>query len=356
MLQINFINYYESIHLYQLYTGFGLLQAHNKCRCTYSPFSGYLLDKNGPRFLTLVLNDTQKIAYDMDDAHHIITDVFDWSDYYFKRSYSLDQHANYSPKIRPLGLYYLSYGPQMDSARRISSNLNFSRLFEMQKLIKLFLTHSPAVSKQFAFSGGMASNWYENFEGHPTSKTEPNIIFMSQVWPLQQSYDHEIKSERHAINEMRCACIRALRKEFHHQFFGGIFPSEYALANHKDCVIHDPAVFRKDRYLQRMHAADIGIATMGLFGSNGGKLAEYVAAAKAIVSENLHYQVPGVFKKNENYLEFSTPEECVAQVKRLVESPELRFSMMRKNAEYYNQFIRPDRLVWNSLQVALGQA
>ena len=95
--------------------------------------------------------------------------------------------------------------------------------------------------------------------------------------------------------------------------------------------------------------SSICIATMGLHESIGWKFAEYVSASKAIVSEELHYEVPGDFQSGRNYLTFKTPEECVDQIDKLVKDEDYRYQMMVNNFNYYHQYVRPDRLVLNSL-------
>ena len=63
------------------------------------------------------------------------------------------------------------------------------------------------------------------------------------------------------------------------------------------------------------------------------------------------YSVPGDFREGVNYLSFRTAQECVEAVARLVESPELLQSMKRANAAYYQQYLRPDVLVKNTLEI-----
>jgi hypothetical protein len=112
-------------------------------------------------------------------------------------------------------------------------------------------------------------------------------------------------------------------------------------------------LYSKKTYLSLMHGSSICIATTGLEGSVGWKLGEYVAAAKAIVSEPLRSVQPGDFRPGRNYLEFRTPEQCVDAVQRLVDDPAHRLDMMRKNAAYYAAYVRPDALVWNALNNAV---
>ena len=76
-----------------------------------------------------------------------------------------------------------------------------------------------------------------------------------------------------------------------------------------------------------------------------------MAAAKAIVHEELCYSVPGDFREGVNYLSFQTAQECVDAVAELVRSPERIQAMKRANAEYYRQYLRPDVLVKNTLNI-----
>jgi hypothetical protein len=98
-----------------------------------------------------------------------------------------------------------------------------------------------------------------------------------------------------------------------------------------------------------MRSHPICVATTGLHGSIGWKLAEYVAFSKAIVTEKLHYSVTGDFGPNRNYLEFASPEDCAAAAVRLVEDRDLREALMLNNAAYYRAYVRPDALVANAL-------
>ena len=93
----------------------------------------------------------------------------------------------------------------------------------------------------------------------------------------------------------------------------------------------------------------IGIATTGLHGSIGWKLAEYVSYSKAIVTEKLNYRVPGHFEKELNYLDFVSPEGCVESAARLFQNYSLRCQLMINNYRYYQSYLRPDSLVLNTL-------
>ena len=124
---------------------------------------------------------------------------------------------------------------------------------------------------------------------------------------------------------------------------------EFTAKNFPDCTV--PAdITRKSEYLRMVKLSTICVATMGLDRSNGWKLAEYVAHSKPIVSETLYYEVPGDFAAGKNYLEFSTVDTCIQAVMSLYENPDYCYQMMLANHSYYHRFLRPDILVWNSLQ------
>ena len=60
------------------------------------------------------------------------------------------------------------------------------------------------------------------------------------------------------------------------------------------------------------------MASTGLHGSTGWKLAEYVAAGRAIVTEPLRYTLPGGFEEGKNYKTYTSPAECEEQLRQLL--------------------------------------
>ena len=149
---------------------------------------------------------------------------------------------------------------------------------------------------------------------------------------------------------MRIDIIRALRERYGDSFIGGLNDNTLSRTWAPDLIMPAEYTERK-RYLKLVHSCDICIGSMGLFESIGGKTGEYVAAAKAIVNERLHYSVTGDFAEGVHYLSFETVEECLDAVQKLVEDPQLRFAMKKANAEYYRNYLRPDMIVKNTLEL-----
>jgi hypothetical protein len=93
----------------------------------------------------------------------------------------------------------------------------------------------------------------------------------------------------------------------------------------------------------------ICIATNGLHDSIGRKFGEYVAASRAIVTEELRYQLPGIFSEGINHLEFSNSFDLIKNIQLLEKDRDFMYSMMKSNYNYYRSYLQPDLMVLNTL-------
>jgi hypothetical protein len=195
----------------------------------------------------------------------------------------------------------------------------------------------------------VANSRIDNFEAEPRVARDPRAMLLTRVWapgPGGEDAEH-----RKAINDQRAECVRLLRAELGPRFTGGLAPSPLALEQYRECVAPE-AVTRKRAFLSLVKQHDVCVASMGLRGSNGWRLAEYVAASRAIATEELQRAVPGGFGSPTNYAEFRSPEDCVAAVVALMEDSERRLRMMEANQAYYRYWVRPDAIVRRSLEAA----
>lgn len=149
---------------------------------------------------------------------------------------------------------------------------------------------------------------------------------------------------------MRIDIIRALKDKYGKAFYGGLEDSDLARQLAPDLILSKKYT-NKRAYLKRMRNSDICIASTGLHNSIGWKFAEYIVASKAICSERLCYEVPGGFNKNKNYIEFDSVDSCADSVDYLVHHPEKIREMQNANREYYINFLKPDILVANTLDL-----
>jgi hypothetical protein len=163
----------------------------------------------------------------------------------------------------------------------------------------------------------------------------------------------EKAEERQAMNNLRTGCIVALRAEFGPAFVGGIALDNFSSVEFPDLVV-DADLTRKSAFLARLRSTDIGVSTAGLRGSIGWSVAEFTAASLAVVVERPRFEVPGAFVEGKNFLAYTTPDECVAAVRRLVDDPALTMALKAANHAYYQAAVRPDALIRRVVDLAVG--
>lgn len=280
----------------------------------------------------------QKLLYDVGDGYNVPEAVIagvQASDFYFKRSYSEKRNREIAPryldKMYPLGFNY-----------HVTYRGNPLREPVWKTLVKPLLGRTPDC-------------WFtpKVFEGEPRKNDgKPvRILFLTRLWDDHEpGFSAEENAERTYINHMRIEIIRSLRETYGDAFVGGLNDNALSRAWAPELIM--PAKYTERRkYLKLLHSSDICIGSMGLFESIGWKTGEYVAAAKAIVNEELHFSVTGDFEEGKNYLSFRTKEECLAAVQLLVEDPDRLYAMKAENARYYQKYLRPDILVKNTLDL-----
>jgi hypothetical protein len=341
--------------LNQIYAGFGMLSKRGLARVAASRVPTFAPEVWSVPKLEVWLNGTHKLIYDARDSSTFLEGDLANCQVYFKRSYELKTVAahEHRDKILPLGLNYLVYGPGDYWLRRAMWSLISCRQDNIRSVLVQFLRSSQVLSRIFDVSKGRFTCQVENFEGVPDITRRPRVLLLTQTWdPDEAGQDVAKQEERRRMNQLRAECIRKLRREHGKLFTGGFSPSQHAIEHFPDCVVDDPRLTRKRAYIQLVHQSHICVTTLGLHESNGWRLGEYVAAARAIVTEGLRHRAPGNFEAGENYLEFTTADECVAATVALSEAPAKRLAMMRRNFGYYHAYLRPDSLIWNTLQAA----
>jgi hypothetical protein len=346
------INPSESAHVQQLLTGFhmlgrsGLIDVDQRWADSDPGLSGR--DQ-----LTVEVrsnNRSYRLHFDPRDGSGIDERALLDCDVYFKRSISAGSKAQIigsaASRLVPLGLNYPVYPdtPDLLALRRRLSRPSGRRAVLRGAAGGLCLTrrwHFPRVG---------------DVEQLPDKHATPRVLFMVGAWNPDDRPDRpsEQVRDRIRINETRAECIRELRREFGQRFLGGLTHTPFSTRHYGDVLLATPADAQKKVYLAHMQAYPICVATTGLHESTGWKLAEYVAASRAIVTEPLHSEVPGGFATGRNYLSFDSPGDCVAQVERLMTDDALRAELMHNNSVYYRGFVRPDALVARALSIALS--
>lgn len=345
------------LHLYQITAGFLMLKNQGVIDLKIKNVKKNEKSKLPYNMLEATVNEKVKVLYDLNDGYDNLPETeYNYADFMdnllkeydfcFKRSYSKEYNEKLKQghKIYPLGLNYMVTVPHNISHLPASCDPFKEKL---KKVVRM-LPFSQYYNRLYHVN---------SFENHPIRENNPTILFMARLWDSNGDNRNGISSnkqeERLYINEFRAKCIRLCKQEFGNKFFGGISPSPFANKYYSDIVIKDQKIVKRNYYLQKVKESSICIATMGLHESIGWKFAEYISASKAIVTERLHYEVPGNLKQGENYLVFQSPDECINQINRLLRNENLRYRIMVNNFHYYHQYVRPDRLVLNSLLTIL---
>jgi hypothetical protein len=350
---------YRSIspHLQQLYTGFlmlhrsGYIRVSQQLRATPFEYSSDVphLKGAGHAHLDAILDGKVRVHFDTHDASEVATGELEKCDFYFKRSYSaavVDAlPVSQREKMFPLGLNYRVLPDVVDP-------------FALRRSIHVHGFSTAALSgiKQAVETGNYLGYHprLRDMEAPPDPTTPARVLFLAAAYDPHDdpSRSADKIADRIHINAARARVIAQLRNALGERFVGGFNDSAFTRKHYPELVV-SAAMTSQERFLELLKSVPICVATTGLHGSIGWKLAEYVAFAKAPLSEKLNSCVPGPFAPERNYLEFTTAEECLRGAVRLLDNPHLRFELMRNNARYYQTHLRPDVLVKNALMIAL---
>lgn len=345
--------YFKSRHISQVISGFLMLKRDSiiDLEINYLPLKKYT------PFTELVevsVNDSIKIVYDMCDGYNfnkeLVDEYLNGIDFYFKRSFDKEENKGFknSSCIYPYGFNY-----HVTVENNIIDNVS----------LKEFLINPNFAIKKIAkkIMGFNSDFNVEKFEDKPKIPNEKTVLFLTRAWSpfgekneFKSKVPQSLSEEREYLNNFRAESIRQLKRELGEQFLGGFAPSEYAYKNYSDCIVKED-ITKRSFFMDRVKNSSVCIASMGLHKSNGWKLGEYIAASKGIVSEQLYYSVPGRFEKEKNYLEFNNELECVEQTLKLVTNDQLLYDMQVQNYTYYHNFLRPNRLILNSLYTVLRE-
>ncbi len=336
--------------LASLLTGLAMLEQQGRIRLAVEIVPAPPPRQSGPWYLrdkarthAEMIVDGQKSAYlDIHDSWEIDFDALSRHDLYFKRSLRSDVRLlAEGHKIQPLGLLSNVRGDGIDpheitALRRLNPNPVARARARARRALNVAAAR---------FGYGNRPN-FSRLHARPTPGQHPRVLFMAGLWnpAMVPDSDPAKRAEFAAINAMRADCVRALRREFGPLFYGGVRHDDFSRANFADVLLPDAHAGDHREFILRAREHAICVTSMGLHGSNGWRLAEFVALSRAIVSEPLQYDVPGPFRADIHYLEYQTPQQCVEAATWLFAHVRERDEMMQSNWAIYQDWVRPDRL------------
>ena len=326
-------------HLSQVLTGFYMFFGRRKCR-----IEDHSKDLAYPYHTAMLSVEykNRRIIYDMMDGYQC-PEAIDYylrqCDFYFKRSFSEEKNNSLGfPCLQKMYPYGFNYHV---SCR----NHPLDKSYVEERLKALLRIPNDQYNNKSTYYNS------KRFEEKPQYKTtDVKVLFMTRLWEPNEMYSDKVNKERRDINQTRITILRELKKNKDINFVGGLSDSEYTQKQAPDLIIPGDLTYRKN-YIRELHTSDICIGSMGLHESIGWKTGEYIAAAKAIINEKFHYKVPGGFLPGKNYLEYQTVSECIQAVNKLASDPNILYEMKKQNHIYYNEYLRPDMLIKNTLQL-----
>jgi hypothetical protein len=335
------IDYIKSPHLSQLYVGFERLR---KLGFLDYSFNKLKIEYDQKPLLSVRLNKRYNVIFDTLDGFNWIDGTIDENlnyfsnnikaDFYFKRSYNklINDYSLKNCKVYPLGLNY-------HIEDHITSK-NFKEIF------KNFIKNNNLLRKTFKVS--RSSFGVDDYEYYPSAYDDTKVLFLARLWNPQEVKLQYLKEEREKINRDRINCILACREVFKENFMGGIQNDSFS--NRFDRKLLAPySLTNKGSFLNAIKNHNICVATTGLHNSIGWKFGEYVAASRGIVTEPINYNLPGGFEEDKNYLTFRNEQELINQITYLMSDKKKLFEIMNNNYLYYNNYLKPERLIMNAL-------
>lgn len=344
------LEYFPNPHLMQIYAGFFELQKLGIIDLSIKKIKS---TATSIPLINALINKKHRVVYDTIDGlswipGDSVTNLQHFqrtftADFYFKRSYD-PRMQDYRPgncAVFPLGLNY-NVQPKRNMLGYVDGwNEKFKYISKTNAFLK-------SISKKRFF-------YADDFEYYPVKPAKHKVLFLTRLWSPEEAKSERSRDFRTQINATRIACIEACKKAFGDRFTGGLQLESYS-KKHYPTLAMPTSLTGKAGYLQAVKSHSICIATTGLHKSIGWKLAEYVAASRAIVTEPLHFSLPGNFHRDANFLEFETPEQLLTAVEKLLLNEELTLSLMKNNFHYYNNYVKPQNLVLNTLITILNES
>lgn len=348
-LQVDVFCWSDDARLQQIYTGLTALRRSGRIvsrqhLLKHPSEAGLPMLQPGSGHLKIQINGNRTLLFDVTDQGSMMPGIADAVDCVFKRSYNATEsyHCTSSgTNVEPLGLNYPVY----------------PNLPDLHGLQRAFLTSGPRRWLAQAIRLLDVAGWISHLprerqlEDIPRPDVEPRVLFQVRAWDPEEFPGCTPERIRHftEVNDMRAACIRALRSTFGERFTGGFSHTAFARKRYGDALSPAPELTAKRNYLRLLRHHPICIATGGLHGSIGWKVGEFVALSKAIVMERHHHILPGHFAEGQHHLGFDTPEECVQATLRLMDDDSLRGAMMGRNHAYFLEHLRPETVVFRAL-------
>jgi hypothetical protein len=348
-------------HLHQIYTGLDLLSRKKEIKLVLRLSNGLTKKRPNRQFLALDIiqsNVTKSVIFDMQDSAEIgLPESLRFCDVYFKRSYNKEQFNLFDlsriPKILPFGLnYQVAVKNRTLTIKRLVLEY-ISRPFNPLNKRNNFHLHNIKELLDFNFRDRKIFIPDYNSLTPISFEKKYDILFICRLWDPEE-LNEKNREDAIKINKTRVNILRHLKTNFKERFVGGLQKSKFSEKYAPDLVIQDRKFTSRENYFSLVRQSAIVISTQGLLDSIGWKFAEYVALGKAIISEPIKSELPGIFQANYHYLEFNSTQECCNNVELLINNPEKLKGLEANTTKYFEKHLNPESLMRECIERAIN--
>ena len=318
------------------------------------------------RYVIELIADGKILAYDISDGYQDFDfpQVFDKQleriDFYFKSSYDPDfaQKLNNKEKFRNLAMSYGCSYPGSYFEKAKMQNAISKKSFKEAAYLLLKTSQIQAENDYRKFE---SNNHYDSY----------NLLFWTRLWeyknlttehimkaypeltPVQAAEKCEQQTQMlRQTNKERIQTVRILREAFGDKFVGGLSDNEASRKEAPDLITADPRITTREGYLDSLKRNFIHILSKGVHGCVGARYGETFAAGRALITDPFVYEPYGGLKEGENYVMYTSPEEVLNCATSLMNDVDTVHRMENNNFRYYNEFVRPDVRILNTLKTA----
>lgn len=309
------------------------------------------------------------LAYDISDGYQdfdfpqVFDKQLDRIDFYFKSSYAPDfaQQLKNKEKFRNLAMSFGCTYPGSYFEKAKIRNALAENSYKEAAYITLKLSQIQAESdyrkleSRNSYGSYNLLHWTRLWEyDHLT--TEHIMEAYPTLTPEQakEKCEQQIEMLRQTNTE-RIQTVRILREAFGDRFVGGLSDNATSRKEAPDLITNDPRVSTRDGYLESLRQNYVHILSKGVHGCIGARYGETFANARALITDPLVYEPIGNPEENENFLVYTSPQEILGCAEKLLSNVELIHKMEENNCRYYNEYLRPDVRMLNTLKIALPE-
>jgi hypothetical protein len=345
----------ELLHISYLYAGLSELEDEGLIELRFERLDTTNRSKSTLRNVfvqaevySLQRRQTKNVIFDLKDQNDVIEPtLFDRCDHYFKRNLSFDKLVELTGQSEGELKKKVAFFGMAFACRPPGAALPLA----MDFVHKTF--HGSLKTWPNSFKEGLRR--YVEYLRHPKlqpassvgTKRTSRVIFQTRLWQ-----PHEVINENVAeINQQRVSLIRKLRQTLGDRFHGGLVPTAMALKDYPELACGQG--YRHSEFMALMRNSTVGISTRGLFHSTPWKLAEYLSAGLAVVSDSIQNQLPGPL---ESLIIYRSEDECVEACVKILDTPDLARRMSESNLKYYDKFVHPRSAVKRCLDLCFATA